>query len=158
MGKPNKTESKPKKTESKNLRAPDAPWYSEGLSFECTGCGKCCSGAPGFVWVDEQEIRELATHLKMEVEHFENKFVRQVGNAMSLVEYPDGDCIFLDPVSRHCTVYEHRPIQCRTWPFWNSNLETKRDWKDAALDCPGCNQGKLYSLKEIESARQQRDV
>ena len=28
-------------------------WYSEGLRFECTQCGACCSGEPGYVWVDE---------------------------------------------------------------------------------------------------------
>ncbi|MFM1805538.1 MAG: hypothetical protein RL136_2417, partial [Planctomycetota bacterium] len=27
-----------------------APWYAEGLRFECTQCGNCCSGGPGAVW------------------------------------------------------------------------------------------------------------
>ena len=33
-------------------RQPSDAWYAEeGLAFECTGCGDCCTGAPGYVWV-----------------------------------------------------------------------------------------------------------
>ena len=38
----------------------EKPWYHEGLRFECTGCGDCCTGAPGYVWLTEEEIRALA--------------------------------------------------------------------------------------------------
>src|SRR5262249_1390597 len=36
------------------------PWYQDGLRFECTRCGKCCSGFPGFVWVSEAELQAIA--------------------------------------------------------------------------------------------------
>lgn len=134
------------------------PWYHEGLAFECTGCGDCCSGAPGFVWVDEQEIAALAAEMKMSVDDFDRKFVRQVGLEKSLVEYPDGDCIFLDPESRKCTVYEARPIQCRTWPFWSSNLKRKSDWKETCRVCKGSGQGQVHSLAEIEQRRLAREL
>jgi len=64
-----------------------------------TGCGNCCSGpASGFVWVNDEEIQSLANKLGMtDTDAFERKFVRRVGNRKSLVEYSDGDCIFLDP-------------------------------------------------------------
>ena len=39
------------------------PWFKDGLRFTCTGCGDCCSGAPGFVWVSEEDIERLANHL-----------------------------------------------------------------------------------------------
>ena len=64
-------------------------WYSEGLRFECTQCGACCSGEPGYVWVDEAEIAAMADELEMSVDGFEHKFVRNVGHDKSLVEYPD---------------------------------------------------------------------
>lgn len=134
------------------------PWYKDGLQFECSQCGDCCSGAPGFVWVDDAEIETLAKRLEMELDAFERKFVRQVGVRKSLVEYPDGDCIFLDPDSRGCTVYEDRPVQCRTWPFWNSNLSNRREWKETCRVCPGSGTGRLYTLEEIEVRRKERDV
>lgn len=133
-------------------------WYRDGLRFECTQCGACCSGAPGYVWVNQAEVRELAEHMKMSEADFRDKFVRREGNRYSLKEYPDGDCIFLDPKSRGCMVYEARPIQCRTWPFWPSNLGTQKAWKDACEECPGAGKGKLYSLEQIEVARRSKRV
>ncbi len=134
------------------------PWYRDGLAFECTGCGDCCSGDPGYVWVDDAEITALAAHMQLDVDEFERRFVRQVGGEKSLVEYPDGDCIFLDPASRKCLVYEARPIQCRTWPFWSSNLQRKRDWKLTCTICPGSGRGRVYSLAEIETRRTSREL
>lgn len=134
------------------------PWYKEGLRFECTGCGDCCSGEPGYVWVDDHEIESLAKEMEMELEAFERKFVRQEPEGKSLVEYPDGDCIFLHPESRRCLVYKSRPIQCRTWPFWDSNLSSKKAWKEACDVCPGSGVGKLYNLEQIEERRKEKEV
>lgn len=134
------------------------PWYRDGLRFECTGCGDCCSGAPGFVWVDEEEIAGLAAQLELSVEDFERRFVRREGSGKSLIEYPDGDCIFLDPQSRKCIVYSARPVQCRTWPFWDSTLARPADWQETCRVCPGSGKGRLYSLEEIEVRRKARSV
>lgn len=136
----------------------ERPWYREGLRFECTQCGDCCTGEPGHVWVDQQEIEALARRMQMEVDVFERKFVRTVGIRKSLVEYSDGDCIFLDPETRGCSVYEQRPVQCRTWPFWDSTLENRRAWKETCDVCPGSGRGKLYSFEEIEIRRKEREV
>lgn len=129
------------------------PWYHQGLKFTCTQCGDCCSGAPGYVWVDEGEIRAMAQVMSMDETAFRDKFVRQVGTRESLIEYSDGDCIFLDPQTRGCMVYTARPTQCRTWPFWDSNLQSEASWERACSVCPGAGEGKLYTLTQIESAR-----
>lgn len=134
------------------------PWYHEGLRFECSQCGNCCSGEPGFVWVEDDEISAIASYLGMTADEFEKKFVRQVGLQKSLVEYPDGDCIFLDPETRGCSVYPHRPVQCRTWPFWSSNLKNRRSWQETCRACPGSGVGRLYTLEEIEVRRTEKDV
>lgn len=127
------------------------PWYRGGLSFECTGCGDCCSGPQsGFVWVEEAEIDRIADVLGFtDRDAFEKKFIRDIGHRKSLVEYSDGDCIFLDPETRGCLVYAVRPSQCRTWPFWSNNLESPQAWRRAAKSCPGCNRGRVYRLEEI---------
>ena len=126
-------------------------WYKEGLKFSCTGCGCCCDGEPGYVWVDKAEIKAMAEVLGCNVEEFERQFVRAVGIRKSLVERANGDCVLLDADTRKCRVYEVRPRQCRTWPFWPSNLASPADWSEAAERCPGCNQGRLYSADEIRS-------
>lgn len=131
----------------------ELPWYHEGLKFTCTQCGDCCTGAPGFVWVNQAEIDAMAAKLGLETDEFERRFVRKVGIRRSLTEYPDGDCILLDPQTRKCSVYEARPRQCRTWPFWDSNLRTEADWQRTCEVCPGAGKGKLHSIEVIESQR-----
>jgi Fe-S-cluster containining protein len=148
------------KKEKKNKKQPkaDEPWYNEGLQFECTQCGACCSGEPGYVWVEDSEIDAMAEELGMPFDTFERRYVRAVGKAKSLIEYADGDCILLDPKTRKCTAYGSRPIQCRTWPFWSSNLEKRGDWKETCEVCPGAGVGQLYTLEQIETARKQKAV
>ncbi len=131
------------------------PWYQAGLRFECTQCGNCCTGAPGYVWVNKQEIESLAALLKLEAAEFEKRYVRRVGIRKSLIEIPNGDCVFFHSESRTCQVYEGRPRQCRTWPFWNSNLSNPKAWAQAAEHCPGCNRGNLVELEQIEKQRNQ---
>jgi Fe-S-cluster containining protein len=127
------------------------PWYKDGLQFTCSQCGDCCTGGPGYVWLRDEDIEVLAAKLHMEVDAFERKYVRRVGVGRSLVEYPDGDCVFFDPRQRNCTVYDARPLQCRTWPFWGSNLESPLAWKHTCQKCPGSGQGQFFSLEEIEA-------
>lgn len=125
------------------------PWFQDGLRFKCTQCGNCCTGAPGFVWVNEEEIAALASNVGTSVREFEKRFVRQVGDRKSLIEYENGDCVFFDGQSRKCTVYDARPRQCRTWPFWDSNTRTPDAWKHTCQVCPGSGHGKLYSVEQI---------
>jgi uncharacterized protein len=126
------------------------PWYKDGLRFKCTGCGDCCTGSEGYVWVNKQEIAELAAELQISIEEFESRYVRDVGVRKSLREYNNGDCVFFDNKSRKCGVYRVRPRQCRTWPFWDSNLRTPETWSETCEACPGSGQGRLYQLEEIQ--------
>ena len=41
-------------------------------------------------------------------------------------------CIFLSEMGQ-CSIYEHRPIQCRTYPFWPSLLEDRESWESEAV-------------------------
>lgn len=126
------------------------PWYAEGLRFTCTGCGDCCTGGPGYVWVNQAEIDALAARLGLPSLEFERRFVRQVGVRRTLAERKNYDCVFLDGETRKCTVYEGRPRQCRTWPFWDSNLQSPEAWQDTCDVCPGSGRGKLYSIETIQ--------
>ena len=131
-----------------------APWYQAGLRFECSQCGDCCTGAPGFVWVNKAEIAELARQTGEEnVSVFEEKYVRQVGIRKSLKEFANGDCVFFDGEERTCKVYDARPRQCRTWPFWDSNLKSPADWERTCQICPGSGRGRLHQMEEIETRR-----
>lgn len=127
------------------------PWFKDGLRFECTGCGDCCTGAPGYVWVNQEEIDALAAKIGVPVEEFERKYVRRVGVRRTLVEFDNGDCVFFDGETRRCKVYEFRPRQCRTWPFWDSNVRTEEDWQHTCAVCPGSGRGQLFTVEQILS-------
>jgi Fe-S-cluster containining protein len=101
------------------------------------------------VWVNKAEIQALAATLAISVAEFEQKYVRQVGMRKSLVEYANGDCVFLDASSRGCTVYGARPRQCRTWPFWDSNVRTPEAWAHTCEVCPGSGKGNLVPVEEV---------
>lgn len=112
------------------------PWYKDGLPFGCTECGKCCTGAPGYVWVDEEEIAEMAKVLNISSAEFVRKYTRLVHGEISLKEHPKNyDCVFLQ--DKKCLLYKSRPKQCRTYPFWKENLSSKQAWEEAAEHCEG---------------------
>ena len=72
------------------------PWYKEGLNFSCTECGQCCTGSPGYVWLEASEITNLAKTLKITEAEFIKKYTRLVGGNLSLIEdNKTYDCVFL---------------------------------------------------------------
>jgi uncharacterized protein len=127
----------------------EEPWYKDGLPFTCTQCGDCCTGSPGVVWVSETEIQQIADHLGISIGEFCIHHTKLVGGRRSLREFPNGDCTFFDGATRKCSVYSVRPVQCRTWPFWNSNLEDKDVWDSVTSVCPGAGCGQIIPLEQI---------
>jgi Fe-S-cluster containining protein len=149
-------------------------WYSEGLSFTCTQCGNCCTGGPGYVWVSEEELSRLAEFLKLTLQQVKSKYARRIGEQYSLKEHRNSsgayDCIFLKEVKaestakdvvvharRICEIYPVRPLQCRTWPFWDGNLSSQQSWNRASKRCPGMNEGKHFTFEQIEKRRTAKD-
>jgi len=134
----------------------DYTWYRKGLSFECLQCGNCCSGEPGYVWVTAAERRQIAKALGVALEDLAPKHIRRVGFRYSLTERPNGDCIFLRRNGQRagCEIYQVRPRQCRTWPFWKINLRSPDHWAAAATLCAGMNRGTFHDAGRIEEIRE----
>jgi hypothetical protein len=134
-------------------------WYRDGLHFECVGCGNCCAGPDsGYIWATADEVRLIADFLKMPADELRKKYLKRVGLRITIIEQPKTkDCIFLQKIGdrKQCVIYPVRPNQCRTWPFWTSNLATPDDWNYAVMRCPGMNRGKFYDAEEIEKLRKQ---
>jgi uncharacterized protein len=139
------------------------PWYKDGLSFSCTGCGKCCT-MDGDVWLSPEEQPRIAEYLGETVETFREKYTRDrpirnwvclkyqkdilttittatttssplnENNTKNPQPLPNNQhgCIFLSDMGQ-CRIYEHRPIQCRTYPFWPSLLEDRESWESEAV-------------------------
>ena len=130
------------------MAEPTDSWFKDGLRFRCNMCGHCCTGTPGYVWLNDAGVREIAAFLGETTDYFLAWATRRVGERLSLWERENGDCIFYNR-EKGCTIYPVRPLQCRTWPFWESNLEYPQAWKRTCEACPGSGQGDLISADEI---------
>jgi hypothetical protein len=135
-------------------------WFEEGLEFSCTQCGNCCTGPPGAVWFTDAEGKAMAKKLEVSEDYFYKRYARKVGIRWSLTENVISgkyDCVFLDRESAlpSCKLYEARPSQCRTWPFWSENLTSQSAWLRAKSEtpCPGMDTGKLIPASEIRIQR-----
>jgi len=124
-------------------------FWKQGIQFECQGSGKCCVSREGYgyVYVTKDDRRRFAKHLKMPTASFTKKYCVKSEGLFHLVEGSDGNCVFLN--HKRCTVYEGRPTQCRTWPFWPETLNAKSWSKEVASFCPGVGKGKVWSAEEI---------
>lgn len=112
------------------------PWYKDGLRFKCTGCGQCCTGSPGYVWLSEEDVETLKDHLKISREEFLRLYTRSVYGRLALLEHSRTyDCVFLE--GSRCKVYQARPRQCRTFPWWPEHLSSKEAWEETAKRCEG---------------------
>jgi len=134
-----------------------ASFYDQGLKFECTQCHACCRHDPGYVFLSRPDLERLARGVGLEPQAFVQAHCRWVdvgdGLVLSLKEKKNYDCVFWDG---GCTVYQHRPVQCRTYPFWERPLSSPEQWKWEGRFCPGINHGKVRTKQEIEEALAQR--
>lgn len=127
-------------------------FYADGLHFECQQCSHCCRHEPGFVYLSTADLSNLCRYFNMNESAFIKQYCRWVPyydntEVLCLLEKTDYDCIFWN---KGCTVYQARPLQCSTYPFWDHILVNKRTWESERADCPGIGKGGLHSFSEIK--------
>ncbi len=131
-------------------------WFFEsGLRFSCQRCSACCRGGPGYVFVSKNDLDKLAKSLAMPYNHVIEVFCRWIPSSnglenLSLKEKAHFDCVFWKEGA--CSVYEARPFQCRSFPFWSTIVDSKKAWETAAIDCPGIGYGEIHSARSILAA------
>ena len=130
----------------------DRPFYADGLKFSCTRCSACCRHESGFVYLSENDLSRLANEFGMDYTAFVEAWCRWIPftegrERLSLKEKSNFDCIFWNAM---CTVYHARPLQCRTFPFWDHILCSPQAWEAAGEGCAGIDRGQLHSREEIE--------
>jgi uncharacterized protein len=125
--------------------------YKKGLKFKCQGSSNCCvsRGSYGFVYLSKKDIKKLSKFMKLEINNFLNLYCDETNGITHFKEEKkNGDCQFL--LNKKCTVYKARPTQCRTWPFWSENMNSKTWNTEIANFCPGIGKGKIISKFIIE--------
>ena len=105
---------------------------------KCVGCeGRCCTGESGYIWLNPKETEKIASFLNIDINDFKKRYLRKIGYRYSLKEKVAGsefECIFFNNKAGNCSIYEHRPLQCKTFPFWDYFKEHK---DEVVKECPG---------------------
>lgn len=120
-------------------------WFGKSLAFSCTACGKCCKGRTN-VYLNGAETEAMAEALDCSLFDFYKKYTREEENKkgellISLKTKQDNttkelSCIMLNDKNQ-CSIYNARPTQCRTYPFWPQNLVGESEWRAEASKCEG---------------------
>ena len=115
----------------------------EGFDFGfnpkgCDSCqGNCCIGESGNIWINKQEVEKLALHLNITLDELREKYIEKRGYKYSIKEvqlsYDNYACVFFNLEKKQCSIYESRPIQCRTFPFWDYFKQNK---EEVIKECP----------------------
>lgn len=134
-------------------------FYENGLRFECKRCSFCCGHSPGFVYLSKRDLDSLCKALKLKYFEFIKKYCRKADyyygrQVLALLEKSNYDCILWE---NGCSVYEARPVQCSTYPFWSWMIKDEDSWNECSKDCMGMNDGRLWSKEEIEKAKTSYD-
>jgi Fe-S-cluster containining protein len=128
-------------------------FYNNGLQFECARCSFCCRNTPGYVFISHNDLDLLVKAFKITQTEFINKYCRFIDmhemKKLSFIEKDNFDCIFWEKSG--CAIYQYRPIQCRSYPFWESNLMSHVDWAELARGCPGIGKGATHSFDSIQT-------
>jgi Fe-S-cluster containining protein len=83
-------------------------------------------------------MQKIANFLNIPLVEFKQKFLIKVGYKFSIKEKllskDNYACLFFDEKTNKCTIYDVRPTQCRTFPFWDF---FKTNIKEVKKECPG---------------------
>jgi len=136
-------------------------------------CGKCCTGFnEGEVYLYKEDILRLAKFLNVKgkngLRKFAEKYVKVINDSFYWKEQraqrgktyrfktlgfkftgDDEHCHFLK--NNNCSVHVARPFQCRSFPFWQMMVSSRKNFENYTKKCKGLQvlKGKYYSRDEI---------
>ncbi len=117
----------------------DEEFERKKREFQCLKCGDCCT-IPGEVSLTPEEGEKIARLLAMDLMEFKRKYMKKVWRQYVFNMPYKGGCIFLR--DKKCTIYEARPEQCRTFPYWDELQASHENWKEIETFCQGAKKTK----------------
>jgi len=100
------------------------------------GCDYCCNNIEHMPYLTIEEIEMLNEGIKLLDKHVIENIKVKIKNLNE--HFTHFKCPFISSEG-HCLVYDHRPIACRTYGFYISNIN-----KSKGLFC--------YKIQELESS------
>ncbi|MBP7652342.1 YkgJ family cysteine cluster protein [Candidatus Dependentiae bacterium] len=113
---------------------------TDRIQFNCIQCGNCCSGATGYVWLTDTEQKNISDFLGIPLKDFKKKYTKKENLKTTLIEIKKNEsdyrCIFLTEKNK-CLIYDCRPHQCKTYPYWKKIIQDDSYLDYVKNDCPG---------------------
>jgi len=107
-------------------------------SNACNECqGRCCTGESGYIYVTKTEALAISDVLGIDIKQLVSEYLFKKGYKYSIKENKVGEsyeCIFYDSELNACKIYNARPTQCKTFPFWDYYKSRIDELKE---ECPG---------------------
>lgn len=127
------------------------------IHFECTSCGKCCTGSSDthYIALNHDEADKLQAHLGVSAAWFKRHYVEHLTRETYSIRMTRGQCVFLGR-NNQCKIYDLRPTQCKTYPFWPELLDKEEHWRAEKKYCEGINRGRRVDSRYIQKQLQQQ--
>ena len=127
--------------------------YPPDLCFGCSKCGLCCGDTPNktrHILLLKQDATRIAAATSKETATFATETPQNAPYIYEMHKNPaDQKCVFLQ--NNQCTIYEHRPLICRFYPFELSTTENGVYVFRATDECPGvCATGQGVGKGKLE--------
>ncbi|MFT7005061.1 MAG: Fe-S-cluster containining protein [Sulfurimonas sp.] len=111
------------------------------FAFDTSACntcaGRCCTGDSGYIYVTMNEIEKISKLLNLDIKDFATRYLYKKVYRYSIKEIRHKDsyeCVFYDRDINGCKIYEARPSQCITFPFWDYYKHRVDELQE---ECPG---------------------
>jgi len=119
------------------------------LDFSCNRCSNCCRNEQGNVYITRKDLANLSSFLNLSKDEFVKQYCRivtkQDKKILALLEKVNYDCIFWE---NGCIVYQKRPLQCITYPYWPILVENGDHWKYERYRCSGIDKKSSLTIEE----------
>lgn len=122
------------------------------LRFECTGCGRCCTGrGEHYIAATSAEQERIRASLGLSRRWFRRRYVTAYADGTEGLRWDGDRCAFLDADLR-CRIYAVRPAQCRHYPYWPEVVRSPSAWTREARRCEGIGRGNAVPLSRVMTA------
>lgn len=126
--------------------------YPVNIKFECNRCGLCCGDTKQktrHILLLETEATTIAAYTCGLTPDFLTEIKDKAPYVYEIKKTKEGKCIFLK--DNQCSIYPLRPLICMFYPFELKFVGDKATHNfDFTFECPGINQGKLFSEKDFK--------
>ena len=103
------------------------------MEFKCKKCGNCCN-CDGYLFVDLKDVVNISKFLKITSDEFILKYLTKDDDDRFYVSNINKVCVFYE---NGCTIYDVRPWQCRSYPYWYNIVKSKKNWNKESTFCKG---------------------